>query len=393
MRILRSIHTLNPEIGGPIESVRQSSAVLRRLGHEVEVATLDGPNDPWIRETSLTVHALGTGRGGYGYSARFMPWIKQRQREFDAVLVHGIWQYSSFGVWRALHGSSTPYFVLPHGMLDPWFKRTYPLKHVKKMLYWPWAEYRVLRDAAAVLFTSQEEMRLARQSFSPYRCNEVVINYGTTAPDVDLPVAEREFLTKFPELRGKRILLFLGRLHEKKGCDLLIEAFAALRESTDKDLNLHLVIAGPSSDQAYLAHLKQLATSVSGKREEEIPIKFTGMLSGSLKWGALSAADAFVLPSHQENFGIAVVEALACATPVLISNKVNIWREIVDDGAGLAEEDDRDGTGCLLDRWLRLSEQERDKMRVNARNCFDRRFHADQAVESLLQVMAHPPNP
>jgi glycosyltransferase involved in cell wall biosynthesis len=117
------------------------------------------------------------------------------------------------------------------------------------------------------------------------------------------------------------------------------------------------------------------------------------MLSGSLKWGALSVADAFVLPSHQENFGIAVVEALACATPVLISNKVNIWREIVDDGAGLAEEEDRGGTRRLLDRWLGLSEQERDKMRVNARKCFDRRFHVDQAVESLLQVMTHPPNP
>ena len=395
MRILRSIHTLNPEIGGPIESVRQSSAVLRRLGHEVEVATLDGPNDPWIHEAPFTVHALGPGRGSYGYSAHFMPWIKERRREFDAVLVHGVWQYSSFGVWRALHGSSTPYFVLPHGMLDPWFKRTYPLKHVKKMLYWPWAEYRVLRDAAAVLFTSQEEMRLAHQSFLPYRCNEVVINYGTTAPDVDLPAAEREFLTKFPELCGKRILLFLGRLHEKKGCDLLIEAFAALREpeSTDKERNLQLVIAGPSSDQAYLAHLKQLATSVSGKRQEDIPIKFIGMLSGSLKWGALSAADAFVLPSHQENFGIAVVEALACATPVLISNKVNIWREIVDDGAGLAEEDDHDGTRRLLDRWLGLSEQERDKMRMNARKSFDRRFHVDQAVESLLHVMTHPPKP
>src|SRR5258707_367027 len=128
MRILRSIHTLNPEIGGPIESVRQSSAALRRLGHEVEVATLDGPNDPWIREAPFMVHALGPGRGSYGYSGRFMPWVKQRHQEFDAVLVHGVWQYSSFGIWRALHGRSTPYFVLPHGMLDPWFKRTYPLK-------------------------------------------------------------------------------------------------------------------------------------------------------------------------------------------------------------------------------------------------------------------------
>ena len=102
--------------------------------------------------------------------------------QFDAVIVHGLWQYSSFGVWRALAGTDTPYFVFPHGMLDPWFKRTYPAKHFKKLLYWPWAEYRVLRDAAAVLFTSEEERRLARESFALYRAREVVVNYGTAAP-------------------------------------------------------------------------------------------------------------------------------------------------------------------------------------------------------------------
>ncbi|HMG05900.1 MAG TPA: hypothetical protein VK581_10585, partial [Chthoniobacterales bacterium] len=110
----------------------------------------------------------------------------------------------------------------PHGMLDPWFKRTYPRKHMKKLLYWPWAEYRVLRDAAAVLFTSEEERRLARESFSLYHCKEIVVNYGTAAPEVDLESAREDFLEAFPKLRGQRFFLFLGRLHEKKGCDLLI---------------------------------------------------------------------------------------------------------------------------------------------------------------------------
>lgn len=391
MRILRSIHTLNPAIGGPIESVRQSSIILGRLGHDVEIITLDSPDDPWLRNIPFAVHALGPGRGSYGYSPRFVPWIKSRSREFDAVIVHGLWQYSSFGVWCALHGTPTPYFVFPHGMLDPWFKRTYPLKHIKKILYWPWAEYRVLRDAAAVLFTSEEERRLARESFSPYRCNEMVVKYGTTAPLADAKTGAREFLDSFPQLRGKRLLLFLGRLHEKKGCDLLIQSFAAMKKSACTDDALHLVMAGPSSDEAYLVDLKRLAESALASGREEIPITFTGMLSGNLKWGAFAAADAFILPSHQENFGIAVVEALACGTPVLISNKVNIWSEIVDDHAGFADKDDLDGTTRLIDRWLRTSDEERDGMRANARKCFDRRFHIDRAVESLLQVLTHFP--
>jgi len=217
----------------------------------VEIVSLDAPADPWVRGCPLSVHALGPGRGNYGYAPRFSRWIRERHAHYDAVIVQGLWQYSSFGVWRALRGTSTPYFVFPHGMLDPWFKRTYPLKHLKKLLYWPWAEYRVLRDAAAVLFTSEEERRLARESFSPYRCHELVVNYGTAAPEIDLARAREEFFDSFPQLRGRRFLLFLGRLHEKKGCELLLKAFAAQRNPVRADQSLDLVIAGPCADEAY----------------------------------------------------------------------------------------------------------------------------------------------
>ena len=387
MRILRSIHTLNPAAGGPIESVTRSSLVLNRLGHEVEIISLDALGDPWLRQTPLKVHPLGPGRGSYGYSPRFLPWIREHRRDFDVVLVQGLWQYVSFAVWRALHGTETPYFVFPHGMLDPWFKRTYPLKHLKKLIYWPWAEYRVLRDAAAVLFTSEEERRLARESFSLYQCNEKVVNYGTEAPPIDLTVAREEFLSRFPQLRGKRLLLFLGRLHTKKGCDLLIPAFLALHRSGNFDHSLHLVMGGPCANDAYLQHLRNLAGSPQGGEQGETPITFTGMLDGQLKWGAFAAAEAFILPSHQENFGIAVAESLACGTPVLISNKVNIWREIIDDGAGLAEEDNAEGISRLIERWLMIPEGERQSMREKARACFERRFHIERAVESLVQVL------
>lgn len=380
MKILRSIHSVNPAHGGPIESVKQSSAVLARRGHVVEIVSLDAPDDAWVRDCPVKVHALGPGRSNYGFTPAFSRWIKERHANYDAVIVQGLWQYSSFGVWRALRGGATPYFVFPHGMLDPWFKRTYPLKHLKKLFYWPWAEYRVLRDASAVLFTSDEERRLARESFSPYRCNELVVNYGTAAPEIDLAGAREDFFRSFPQLRGRRFLLFLGRLHEKKGCELLIEAVAALRNSANADQSLDLVLAGPCADPGYEEHLKRLASSVSG-------VTLTGMLAGAQKWGAFSAADAFILPSHQENFGIAVVEALACGTPVLISNKVNIWREIAAAEAGYVENDDLAGTARLIERWVGAAVDVRAAMKENARECFARHFEINRATDSLIEVL------
>jgi glycosyltransferase involved in cell wall biosynthesis len=379
VRILRSIHSVNPALGGPIESVKQSSAVLIRRGHVVEIISLDAPNDSWVRECPVKVHARGPGRGPYGYTPAFTHWIKERHANYDAVIVQGLWQYSGFGVWRALRKTPTPYFVFPHGMLDPWFKRTYPAKHLKKLLYWPWAEYRVLRDAAAVLFTSEEERRLARESFSLYRCNEVVVNYGTAAPEIDLAAAREDFFSSFPQLRGRRFLLFLGRLHEKKGSELLIKAFVG-RNSSRTDQSLELVIAGPCADDAYLENLKRMVPTGSG-------ITFTGMLAGNAKWGAFSAADAFILPSHQENFGIAVVEALACGTPVLISNKVNIWREIAADEAGYVENDDQTGTARLIERWEAAAPDVRAAMKENARKSFARHFEINRATDSLLEVL------
>jgi glycosyltransferase involved in cell wall biosynthesis len=386
MRILRLIHTLNPSVGGPIESVRQSSVALRASGHEVEVVTLDAAGANWLTNIPFPVHALGPS-GGYGYSSRLIGWIRQHHAGFDAVIVHGVWQYIGVAAWRALRNSSTPYFVFPHGMLDPWFAQRYPLKHLKKMLYWP-IESQVLQNARAVLFTSEEERRQAHRSSFRASYIEKVVAYGTAPPKVDLMAARERFLQSFPALRGKRIFLFLGRLHNKKGCDLLIEAFAAASENQTAGDNLQLVLAGPA-DSRHLEELKGIVSDrFAGRNPEASRVTFTGMLQGDLKWGAFAAAEAFVLPSHQENFGIAVAESLACATPVLISNKVNIWREIVEDGAGFADDDTVAGTKKLFERWLGTTEAVRKKMRGNAARCFAERFHIEKATDSLEAVLA-----
>jgi glycosyltransferase involved in cell wall biosynthesis len=372
---------VNPTDGGPVEGIKQLGTILTGAGHCVEVASLDPPEAPFLREFSLPVHALGPPTLSYAFSSRFIPWLRANRSQYDAVVVNGIWQYHSFATWRVLRKSLTPYVLFTHGMLDPWFKKQYPLKHLKKWMYWPWAEYRVLRDAQAVLFTCEEERALARSSFWMYHCNEMIVNYGTAGPKGDPQLDLEEFFGKYPALRGKKLVLFMGRIHPKKGCDLAIEAFAKVLGPHPE---WHLVIAGPDqvgwqkglNDRA--EHLG-LASRVS----------WTGMLNGAMKWGGLRAAEVFLLPSHQENFGVAVAEALAAGVPTLISNKVNIWREINADGAGLAAEDNLEGTCALLQSYLEMPEEQKLTMRQATRDCFERNFEIRRAAESLRAILAN----
>ncbi len=382
MRYLQVISTLDPTRGGPADGVARLAEASMRQGHGAEIATLDPPTSTWAADLPCPVHRLGpTLLGTYGYSPGLVDWLRRNTPRFDAVIVNGLWQHIGLAVRTALRYSPTPYFVFTHGMLDPWFKRQYPAKHLKKLLYWPWAEYRVLRDARAVLFTCDDERLLARETFGLYRANEAVCPYGTPGPAGD-PTAQREaFLRGFPHLRGKRLLLFLGRIHPKKGCDLLVDAFARLSPGHP---DLHLAFTGPDPTNWKAALLAQ--ARARGATE----ITFTGMQSGDAKWGAYRAADVFVLPSHQENFGIAVTEALASGVPVLISDKVNIWREIDSANAGFVADDSVAGTVTLLQRWLELDVVARQRMSHNAVRLFETRFHIDAAAKRLVEVLGMP---
>ncbi len=380
MRMLHIISSVDPKGGGPMEGVHQISVKLIEMGHAVEVLSLDDPQAPYLQACPLKVHSLGPSHGAYQYNTRLVGWLQAHAKAYDAIVVNGLWQYHSFGTWRALRRLGVPYYLYAHGMLDPWFKRAYPLKHLKKWLYWPWAEYRVLRDAAAVLFTCEDERVLARQSFWLYRAREAVVSFGTKAAPTNAAELRSGFLQKYPALQGKRVLLFLGRIQHKKGCDLLIDAFANVAQQHP---DLHLLMAGPDQT-GWVAPLQALA-EVRGVADR---ISWPGMLQGDLKWGAFYSAEAFVLPSHQENFGIAVAEAMGCDLPVLISDKVNIWREIQADGAGIVNTDSAEGTLRTLQQWLELSALEKKAMGQNAKRSFDTRFTVDAMASSLLDVVS-----
>jgi len=378
MRILHVISSLSPAGGGPPEAVRQLARAYAQIGVEVEVATLDRPGAAFLSALSFPVHALGPGRlRSYGLSTRLPAWLRLNASRFDGIVLNGIWSYPNLAVRSAARRAGIPYAVFPHGALDPWFNRRYPFKHLKKILYWP-LQFPVLRDARAVLFTTPTERDLALTSFHPSHWNSLPVPYGISEPEGAPAVQVDAFYARFPHLRHRHFFLFLSRIHEKKGCDLLLNAFAQIAsEAPSHDL----VIAGP--DQVGLeAKLRQRAADLGFAPR----IHWPGMLQGDLKWGALRACDAFVLPSHQENFGIVVVEALAAGRPVLISNQVNIWRDIAADSVGLVDDDTLEGTHQLLRRWLSLPPPERGAMAARAHDAFAHRYSMRGAAEAIRQL-------
>jgi glycosyltransferase involved in cell wall biosynthesis len=389
--VLHLIGSVDPKIGGPVEALRQLYAVFKEHGIEIEAATLDQPDAPYLKDYPFKIYALGRPRGSeqwertkipwirYRLSPKYTPWLRQNLHRYDLVIGHGIWTHSSSGAVGPLLKSKTPYFVFTHGALDPWFRQTYPIKHLIKQLFWWVGDGRYLHHAKSVLFTTEEERLLARGAFHGYSPAETVIRYGVADPPPHTEAQDLAFRARVPDLNGRPYLLYLSRIHPKKGCDLLIRAFAA---KADKDPDLQLVIAGPD-ETGWQPDLSKLAERKGMGRR----IHWPGMLRGDEKWGAFRNCEAFILPSHQENFGIVVAEALACGKQVLISDKVNIWREVTGSGGGLVAPDTLDGAKSLLARWLDQSPDERAAAATAARQCYLTYFDIKKTSVDIVRLV------
>ena len=376
IRILHIIGTLNPAAGGPSESVRVLLS-FGPIGYTGEVVTLDSPDQSYSEDIPFPVHALGPIHTVYGFTRKLLPWLWANRDRFDGVVVNGLWQYCGLAAWLALRGHK-PYVVFTHGMLDPYFKHRFPRKHMKKWVYWLAAEYWILRGAYRVLFTTREESRLAEQSFWLHRWNGFVVPYGASRPPKQGEVLREAFYAGHPEMRGRRFLLYLGRIHPKKGCDLLIRSFV---KQAALDPELHLVMAGPDF-QGWSNTLRQTIVEAGLTSRVHWP----GMLRGDVKWGSFFASEAFILPSHQENFGIAVAEALGCGCAVLLADKINIAREIADEGAGLMESDTQEGTDNLIRRWIEMPAAQREAMYRQAFRTFDEHYDMRSNAVTIIRL-------
>ncbi|HEV7383164.1 MAG TPA: glycosyltransferase, partial [Dyadobacter sp.] len=360
-----------------------------KLGVYNEVTCLDSPTSKYLGRDSFKINAIGPSKGPWNYSATLIPWLLENSYRFDSIIIHGLWQYHSYAVNKVVRllqkkssdKNNPKLYVMPHGMLDPWFQQAKgrKLKAIRNWLYWKLIEGDVINEADGILFTCEEELKLARIPFQPYHPkNEFNVGYGILPPpeyNDDMYNALKE---KCPEAADHPYILFLSRIDVKKGVDLLIRSYRKLKAERE---NLpKLIIAGPGMDGVYGKKMKELAANDEN-------IIFPGMLSGDAKWGAFYRCEAFILPSHQENFGIAVVEALACRKPVLISSQVNIWNEINNGDAGLVEDDTLEGAYRLLNGWLNLPASRRVDISNFAKAVYLKHFSTTEAAKQLIKTI------
>jgi glycosyltransferase involved in cell wall biosynthesis len=379
MKILRVIRSLDPATGGPATGISSFTRALERLGCSTTILTLDKPDSPWLSNLDFNVIACGPVLGSYGFKLQLLTLLRDLNEDYDAVIIDGIWQFHSYATYLAFRSTSTPYFVYTHGMLDPWFKQKYPLKHIKKLLYWNLFEYNVLRSATHVFFTAPSEMLLAAQSFKRYTVNPLIIGFGVERPPHVTHHDVNGLLRSYPHLASKKIFLFLGRLHPKKGLELLIQGFS---ECLSADPSSHLLIAGTGAPK-YMAKL----TGLVNKLGMSSYVTFVGHLNGTRKWAAFSIAELFCLSSYQENFGVAVVEALATGLPVLLSSSINISEEVSSHEAGYVVRPTVPSIASSLMLWIQASASEKASKSSNALRLYNSKFTIDSAAERLLHAI------
>jgi glycosyltransferase involved in cell wall biosynthesis len=341
VKVLHVISGLRQTAGGTVTALVGLARAQQRQGLDVTIASsFVHPEDAevtQIRARGLKVETIGPCGRPRSWHPGMREWVGRLVAANDVVHVHALWEQIQHHACRAARHAGVPYVISPHGMLDPWSLAQGALK---KKLYLALRMRRNLNGAAAIHYTTGVERDLAAPL--QLRGPSIVEPIGLDMTEFDPPPPRGTFRARFPQLGERRFAIFLGRIHRKKGLDLLIPAFGHF-----KDRETMLVIAGPD-DENYLERAKALVA----EHELEDRVRFVGMLRGRERVEALVDAHLFVLPSYQENFGIAVIESLATGTPVVISDRVNICNEVREARVGGVVPTEVEPLAREIERWM-----------------------------------------
>ena len=350
---------LDPKYGGLSAAVPNLSRAVADAGERsVSVTGFCLPNENYVPMGHSNVHFEH-------FPSSRLEWLKHRSHgtRFRRTIsraaglhIHGLWQQSSAVTGQLARHSGLPYVVSAHGMLESWAMAN---KRWKKALYMSIVEGSNLRGAACL-------HALTRAEAEDYRRLELsnpvaVIPNGVIVPPNPSPSL---FLDEFPALRGKQILLFLGRVHFKKGLDLLCRAWEGMKRPSDA----HLVIAGPDFENTR-ARIEELIDNLNIRNS----VTFTGMLGGALKWGALAASHAFVLPSYSEGLSVSVLEAMGAARPVIITEHCNL-PEVARNDCGWVIPAQIDALQAAISEALHSSASKLQSLGANGQRLVEERF-------------------
>ena len=334
MRVLHVIPSVAERSGGPATAIVPMCRALMQQGIEVLLlSTTDGLSEAQGAVEYKGVPAIffppqwGT---SFKYSRPLASWLSQNIKNFDLAHIHAVFNHSSIAAAQACRRTGVPYIVRPLGTLDPW---SMTQKSLRKRLFWQISGKGIMRDAAAVHYTSEVE-KLSTEG-------HLGLNHGKV---IALGI-EANGSASNGKLEGEPYVLVLSRLHPKKNVDVLIDAFLSIQKQ--KLASWRLVIAGDGPPD----YVSKLKAKVSASSQPD-RIVFTGWLDNDKKHAMLGGASLLALPSHQENFGLCVMEALSHSVPVLVSPNVNLAAEIASANAGWIAAIDKDALAAKLTEAL-----------------------------------------
>ena len=384
LRILHVMPNVAPAYGGPTEVLKGLAPAQSQSGNSVTICTTtsDYPNqrqtlsDRYFRDTfgpSVEIVAFSVEFSPLLVSLGMRKWLLQNLYKFDIVHIHGLYRFPPTYAARLARQKNVPYVITPHGSLDPFLyptsSRSVRLKRIYERLF----DLPNLHGASAIHYTADEERE--RASFLSLRAPSFIVPNG-------LDWSRYRELPEWGEMRErwgwdmKPLILFLGRIHFKKGLDLLIPAFDALLK---KVTEAQLAIVGPENDD-----FGRKVRDWVRERRLESSVHFVGSLEGRDVVQAYVDADVFVLPSYTENFGMTVAEAMACKLPVVISDQVNIHAEVANAGAGIVTRCDVDEVAQAMESLL-LDADRRDEMGEAGRRLVQERYTWPAIVEALTR--------
>ena len=376
IKILRIIHTLDPASGGPQNAILDNTISLQKLGIKVDILTGDNKKINLPKLKKIKVFNKGTGWfGDYGFNIKLFLWLLKNKDNYDYFIVHGLWSFYTLASRILLHKK---YFVFVHGQLDPYFAFD-GIKKIKKIIYWILIERQNLLSSKSLLLTSTIEKQLLDKTFvNTNGITKTIVKYGILNEKINKKKVTDIFYENFPYLKKKNFLLFLGRFHDKKGCDILIKS---LNKLATQNIRLNILLAGP--DNEYKDELKNL----SKKYKLEKNLFWSDAIFGDIKSGAILASKGMVLASHGENFGVSLVESLSLNRPVITTNKVNIYKQILKYKAGLISNNNVNDFSKILKQFYLLNKKQILKMSNNSYRCFDENFNLSKKDKNFYKLL------
>jgi len=376
MKVLHIAASLSAKWGGPTYVVKALTESLIRKGVTVSILSPIGEKvgKEIIYPEGVQVEVFTEGFFSImwtGYSPGISKALATEATNYNVVHIHEIWHYPGYAAYYAAKRADKPYIVTVHGSLEPWCLK---YKGYKKNIYAALIQRRILNEAAAIHAITNEEAQDI-QAFGIDAPIAVIPNGIDPAKFQALPSPE-EMDRHYPELVGKKVLLFLGRIHQKKGLDILAKAFGQIARNR-KDL--HLLIIGPDNDN-YRSQVERLLES-EGVLDRTT---FTGMLTEREKLAGLSRADICPIPSYSDVRTIVALEAMACRLPVVITRQCH-FPEVAEARAGIVIEPNADQLADAINRLLDNPGLCKE-MGENGRRLIMEKFTWDKIADQMIQL-------